>query len=207
MVHKIDLNCHVQLTIDNRDDIISNFLNLTQIIMLKRSNYLIAALVTLAFVSCKNDTTTLNAISTIMAKNSSGISGTVSFIETDGIVSMVAKISGLTPKDHAIHIHAVGDCSANDGTSAGGHWNPTNVDHGIWGTAPFHIGDIGNIESGEKGTGTINRETDLWCINCNDETRNIIGKAIIIHEGPDDFTSQPSGAAGDRIGCGEIVFQ
>lgn len=175
--------------------------------MLKRSTYLIAALVTLAFVSCKNDTTTLKAISTIMAKNSSGISGTVSFTETNGVVSMVAKMSGLTPGDHAIHIHAVGDCSAADGSSAGGHWNPTNVDHGIWGTSPFHIGDIGNIEAGANGTGTISRETDLWCINCNDETKNIIGKAIIIHQGSDDFTSQPSGAAGDRIGCGEIVLQ
>jgi superoxide dismutase, Cu-Zn family len=175
--------------------------------MLKIKTCLIAVLVTLAFVSCKNDITTMNAISTIMPKNDSGISGKVSFTETNGIVSMEANVSGLTPGNHAIHIHAVGDCSADDGTSAGGHWNPTNVDHGKWGTSPFHIGDIGNMEAGADGTGTISRETDLWCINCNDETKNIIGKAIIIHEGPDDFTSQPSGAAGDRIGCGEVVLQ
>lgn len=120
---------------------------------------------------------------------------------------MTANLSGLTPGDHAFHIHAVGDCSAVDGTSAGGHWNPTSVDHGAWGTAPFHIGDIGNMTAGADGTGTISKDTDLWCINCGDETKNIIGKAIIIHEGPDDFSSQPSGAAGPRIGCGEITVQ
>ncbi len=175
--------------------------------MLKKSTYLTTTLIILVFISCKNNTTTINATSNIMAKNNSGITGTVSFTETNGIVSMTANISGLTPGNHAIHIHAVGDCSAEDGKSAGGHWNPTNSEHGIWGTAPFHTGDIGNIKSEANSTGTINRETDLWCINCDDELKNIIGKAIIIHEGVDDFTSQPSGAAGDRIGCGEIVLQ
>jgi Cu-Zn family superoxide dismutase len=175
--------------------------------MLKKSTYLIAILVIGTFASCNNDTVKLKAVSNIMAKSSSGISGTVSFTQTDSIVSMIAHLSGLTPGNHAIHIHAIGDCSSDDGKSAGGHWNPTNVDHGIWGTAPFHTGDIGNIKAEANGTGTISRETNLWCLNCSDESKNIIGKAIIIHEGPDDFTTQPSGAAGARIGCGEIVLQ
>jgi Cu-Zn family superoxide dismutase len=151
--------------------------------------------------------TTSKATATIAAKNSSGISGTVTFTENNDKVTMIANITGLSEGNHAIHIHAVGDCSADDGTSAGGHWNPTNVDHGKWGVAPFHIGDIGNIEANSEGNGTISRETDLWCISCDDETKNIIGKAIIIHEGIDDFSSQPSGAAGDRIGCGEIILE
>lgn len=149
---------------------------------------------------------TLKATASLAAKNSSNVKGTVSFIETDGKVTMVANVSGLETGNHAIHIHAVGDCSAEDGTSAGGHWNPTNVDHGKWGTAPFHIGDIGNMVADSIGNGTITRETDLWCIGCDDENKNIVGKAIIIHAGPDDFSSQPAGAAGDRIGCGEIIL-
>lgn len=176
--------------------------------MLKKNIFLTAILVSLAFVSFqKKDDTTLSAISNIIPKNGSDISGTVSFSETNGIVSMTASISGLTPGNHAIHIHAIGDCSADDGTSAGGHWNPTNVNHGAWGASPFHLGDIGNIEAGSDGIGTISRETDLWCINCSDSTKNIVGKAIIIHAGIDDFSSQPSGAAGPRIGCGEIELQ
>jgi len=152
----------------------------------------------------KDRTALVKATATIEAKSNSSISGTVTFTEKDGIVKMEALISNTTEGNHAIHIHAIGDCSAENGSSAGGHWNPTNENHGKWGITPFHRGDIGNIVIGVDGNGTIERETDLWCIGCEDETKNIIGKAIIIHEGPDDFSSQPAGAAGPRIGCGVI---
>jgi Cu-Zn family superoxide dismutase len=145
------------------------------------------------------------AIATIEAKSGSTVSGTVSFIEKDGIVTMKAALAGLSEGNHAIHIHAIGDCSAPDGKSAGGHWNPTKENHGKWMEAPFHIGDIGNLVVGADGTGTIERETNLWSIGGKEANKNVVGHAIIIHEGPDDFSSQPSGAAGPRVGCGEIV--
>ncbi|CAA0227734.1 superoxide dismutase family protein [Tenacibaculum maritimum] len=173
-------------------------------------NYLSFLLIATIFVSCSDHKTavkTKTAVATIKAKSNSNVSGEVIFTETNGKVSMVANIKGLSAGNHAIHIHQIGDCSADNGSSAGGHWNPTNVGHGVWGTAPFHIGDIGNIVGDANGNGTISRETDLWCVGCKDETKNVVGKAIIIHEGPDDFTSQPSGAAGPRIGCGEITLK
>lgn len=147
------------------------------------------------------------AIATITAKSNSNVSGEVTFTEKEGKVIMNASLKGLTEGNHAIHIHAVGDCSAADGTSAGGHWNPTDENHGKWMQKPFHIGDIGNLIANAKGKGSIERDTNLWCLNCDDENKNIIGKAIIIHAGPDDFSSQPSGAAGPRVGCGEIVMK
>ena len=153
--------------------------------------------------ACGNGET--KAIATIEAKSGSSVSGTVTFIEKDGIVVMKAALSGLSQGNHAIHIHAIGDCSAADGKSAGGHWNPTKKNHGKWMEAPFHIGDIGNLVVGADGTGTIERETNLWSVGGKDAAKNVIGHAIIIHEGPDDFSSQPSGAAGPRVGCGEIV--
>jgi len=158
------------------------------------------------FCSCKKNDDAVKATATIQAKNDSGIAGTIEFSEKDGMVTMKAEISNLALNLHAIHIHAIGDCSAADGTSAGGHWNPTNVDHGQWGSDSFHIGDIGNLNPNEDGTAILERETDLWCLTCDDENKNVVGKAIIIHEGPDDFTSQPSGAAGPRIGCAEIAL-
>ena len=92
-----------------------------------------------------------------------------------------------------------------DGKSAGGHWNPTSEDHGEWGVPPFHSGDIGNINTNKDNT--LNFEMkDLfkrWSIS-NPGKSNIIGRAIIVHSGVDDYTSQPSGAAGGRIGCGVI---
>ena len=156
----------------------------------------------LTFISC--DVDKKEAIALIESKSNSNVSGQVTFTEKNGFVTMEATIMNATEGNHAIHIHAEGDCSSADGKSAGGHWNPTNENHGKWEEPPFHKGDIGNIVIGKDGKGSISRETDLWCIGCEDETKNILGKAIIIHQGPDDFTSQPAGAAGARIGCGVI---
>jgi superoxide dismutase, Cu-Zn family len=169
--------------------------------------YSVVLLSLITACNTSNQKTTQNAQALIIAKNESGISGLVTFTESDGKVVMNAELSGLTVGEHAFHIHAVGDCSSADGKSAGGHWNPTEVNHGKWGEAPFHVGDIGNMVADSLGNGTINRTTDLWCIDCEDDTKNIIGKAIIIHQGPDDFSSQPAGAAGPRIGCGEITVK
>lgn len=135
----------------------------------------------------------------------SKLGGTLTFTEEDGEVTLTGTITGLEEGKHAIHIHEKGDCSAADGTSAGGHWNPTDEPHGQWGAAEgYHKGDIGNFEVGANGEGNVSFSTDEWCIDCDDANKNIVGKAVIIHNGVDDFTSQPSGAAGKRMGCGVI---
>ena len=140
------------------------------------------------------------------SKNSSETNGFVVFIEEDSKVIMEATINNLEPGEHAIHIHEKSDCSSDDGKSAGGHWNPTLENHGKWGdSSGFHRGDIGNFNVDENGNGTISFTTDLWCLDCDDQNKNIIGKSIIIHQGADDLVSQPSGAAGSRIACGGII--
>ena len=118
---------------------------------------------------------------------------------------MYAMIENASQGVHAIHIHEKGDCSSEDAKSAGGHWNPTGEPHGKWGISPFHKGDIGNLEVRSEGKAVLKIETDLWCIGCDDTKKNILDKAIIIHQGQDDFQSQPSGMAGPRVGCGKIV--
>lgn len=139
-------------------------------------------------------------------KSNSNVSGEVTFTEKSGMVSMTANLSGLTPGEHAIHLHEKADCSADDGTSTGGHWNPTNEPHGKWGDeGGYHKGDIGNFTADAEGNATVEFSTDQWCIGCDDPNRNIRGKAVIVHEGSDDFTSQPSGAAGSRVSCTGIV--
>lgn len=139
-------------------------------------------------------------------KSDSKVSGNVVFTQKEGKVKMVAIMEGLTEGTHAIHIHAKADCSSPDGKSTGGHWNPTAQPHGKWGaTEGYHKGDIGNFNADAKGNGTVTFETDEWCIGCDDENKNIIGKAIIVHQGTDDFVSQPSGAAGARVSCGGII--
>ena len=141
----------------------------------------------------------------IQPKSDSNLSGEIRFSEENGEVTMTADFSGLKQGMHAIHIHEKGDCSAPDATSAGGHWNPTNEQHGEWGDANgYHRGDIGNFDVNADGEGSITFTTEEWCLGCDDADRNIIGKAVVVHDGADDFTSQPSGAAGKRIGCAEI---
>jgi Cu-Zn family superoxide dismutase len=124
--------------------------------------------------------------------------------EGDGKVKMDIELSIPKMASHsvAVHIHEHGDCG-DAGNSSHGHWNPTNKQHGKWGTGEFHLGDIGNIELDATGKGTYSLETDLWTIGGDAQT-DILSKAIIVHSGMDDFTSQPAGNAGSRIGCGVI---
>ena len=140
-------------------------------------------------------------------KSDTNVSGTITFSEMDEIVVMKATFTGLTPGLHAIHLHELADCSSTDGKSTGGHWNPTFEPHGAWGSQTgFHRGDIGNFEADSKGDATITFETDQWCISCDDQTKNIIGKAVIVHQGQDDLVSQPSGAAGARVSCAGLIL-
>ncbi|WP_107039590.1 superoxide dismutase family protein [Brumimicrobium mesophilum] len=139
------------------------------------------------------------------AKSQSKASGYITFEEKMGQVVMEAKFEGLNKGTHAIHLHETANCSSDDGKSAGGHWNPTGERHGKWGDAEgFHKGDIGNFEATEDGTATVRFETSEWCIGCDDTNKNIVGRSVIIHQGGDDFVSQPSGDAGKRVGCAEI---
>ncbi|MFH6604302.1 superoxide dismutase family protein [Maribacter algicola] len=140
-------------------------------------------------------------------KSDSNVKGDVTFTEENGEVKMTAVLTGLTPGEHAIHIHEKADCSSDDGNSTGGHWNPTNEPHGKWGASEgYHRGDIGNFTADSEGNATIEfNARDQWCIGCDDENKNIVGKAVIVHQGVDDFTSQPSGAAGARVSCTGII--
>lgn len=140
-------------------------------------------------------------------KSGSNAAGFALLNEKNGTVYLSATIRGLSAGTHAIHLHEKADCSSADGKSTGGHWNPTFTPHGKWGSSDgYHKGDIGNFEVGEDGIGRVYFETDEWCIGCEDPKKDILGKAIIVHQGADDLVSQPSGAAGARISCAGILM-
>lgn len=174
---------------------------------------LLLACIQTIFVGCDmlnttaliSDVATKEATAVISSSNDSGLSGTAVFKQKGKQVTLTVEIEGTTPGLHAVHIHEYGDCSAPDGTSAGGHWNPTNVAHGKWGVGEFHLGDIGNMTVEDDGTGSIELTTDLWEIGTGSDI-DVVGKSIIVHADADDFVSQPSGAAGARIGCGVITL-
>jgi superoxide dismutase, Cu-Zn family len=173
-----------------------------------------------AFLSCgSNETTAVDSDSTVynaevedVAHVESVINGTyadtsvtgmATFDAENGMVKMVLDVTipARANKSVAVHLHEHGDCG-DDGKNAHGHWNPTNQPHGKWGVDSFHLGDIGNIKLDGEGKGHMEMETDLWSIS--GASNGINGKAIIIHGGEDDFKTQPTGNAGNRIGCGII---
>lgn len=133
-------------------------------------------------------------------------SGTAEFRQkADGTVVLDLKVS--FPKKAnstvAVHLHEHGACG-DAGKEAHGHWNPTNEPHGKWGEGSFHSGDIGNVQLDGKGNGKLTLTSDRWSIG-GDEKTNILNRAVIVHSGVDDYTTQPTGNAGSRIGCGVIM--
>ena len=106
---------------------------------------------------------------------------------------------------HALHIHQYGRCD-DAGNAAGGHFNPDSVPHGFEpkdGLAKAHPGDLGNIEIGADGRGTLN--LTLPGVSLASGRYNVAGRAVVPHEKADDF-GQPTGNAGGRIGCGAILL-
>jgi len=166
------------------------------------------AIITALVVGCKTSTKSGDAKTLTVAlepKSGTAVTGNATFTEKNGKVTFTAKMTGLQPGVHAIHIHEKSDCSAPDASSAGGHWNPTFKKHGKWGVAEYHKGDIGNFTADAQGNGSITLTTEEWCIGCEDETKNILGKGLIVHQGADDFTTQPTGNAGGRAACAGII--
>jgi len=132
------------------------------------------------------------------------LTGTAEFVQQNGKVKLVLNITcaKMANKSVAVHLHEMGDCG-DMGKMAHGHWNPTNQQHGKWGSSSFHAGDIGNVSLDATGKGTLEMETDLWSIG-GAATTDILNRSVIVHGGVDDFTTQPTGNAGSRIGCGVI---
>ena len=131
----------------------------------------------------------------------SGVTGIVTFTLSGNTVNIDARVLGLTPGDHGFHIHEYGDCTAMDATSAGGHFNPGGSEHGAPSDANRHVGDLGNISANDEGLGTYEAQDSHIAFSGQS---SIIGRAVIVHAGTDDLTSQPTGAAGSRVACGVI---
>ena len=157
--------------------------------------------------STSTSSTSATAIANLTATyTDTTVNGSVRFAtESDGEVKMMLDITipAKANQTVAVHIHEHGDCG-DTAHHAGGHWNPTNAQHGKWGSSSFHVGDIGNVQLDASGKGTMELETRLWSIG-GDAQKDILNKTIIVHGGTDDYASQPSGNSGTRIACGVIT--
>lgn len=135
---------------------------------------------------------------------SADVTGEVYFTETEAGLHIQAELTNAPRGQHGFHIHEFGSC-ADAGRAAGGHFNPEQVKHGYLPADGFeraHAGDLGNIDV-EQGSATYTATLAGLALTGGDYP--IAGRAVIVHEEPDDF-GQPTGHAGGRLGCGTIML-
>lgn len=120
----------------------------------------------------------------------------------DGVVFSGA-LSGLSPGEHGFHVHRTGACEPF--SEAGSHFNPAGGDHGFDAATGPHAGDLPNLVAGEDGAAEVQHTSDRVTLRGGEAALlDADGSALVIHAGPDDFASQPSGASGDPIACGPL---
>lgn len=134
--------------------------------------------------------------------------GTATLTETDGGVQVEVQVNGLPPGPHGVHVHQTGTCTAPDFASAGPHFNPTQAQHGLQNPQGPHAGDMENLEVGQDGNGTLQFTAPLLVLSAGaNSLMDADGAAIVVHAGPDDHVTDPSGNSGDRIACGAVQVQ
>ncbi len=148
--------------------------------------------------------TLASATANLAAASGSLVSGQLKLMPMGDGVHITGEIGGLQPNSpHAFHIHEKGDCSAADASSAGGHFNPTSEPHGRITNPQHHAGDNDNLVANAEGVAKVDAHFSGVVLGGGGAT-DVVGKAIVVHADPDDYTSQPSGNAGARIACGVI---
>ncbi|GAB2474315.1 hypothetical protein GCM10027082_27000 [Comamonas humi] len=144
------------------------------------------------------------AEATLKPTAGSTASGSLQIFPAEGdAVRVVVQVQGLAPgSEHGFHIHEKGDCSAPDGMSAGGHYNPTSHQHGKAGPMS-HVGDLPSLVADASGVAKLSWETRTLSVKPGQPT-DVKGRGVIVHKDKDDYTTQPTGNSGARLACGVI---
>lgn len=131
--------------------------------------------------------------------------GSATLREKKGGVRIKLNVSQLPPGAHALHIHAVGKCDPPGFQTAGPHFNPGGKKHGTKNPEGPHAGDLPNFEAGADGHAKVSAVAAHVTLG---EGPNSLfhpeGTALVVHEKPDDYMTDPAGNAGARIACGVV---
>jgi superoxide dismutase, Cu-Zn family len=154
-----------------------------------------------AFGQSTGDQQVVKAVALLYPTAGNKVTGVVTFTKTENGVQVVADMEGLAPGLHGFHVHQYGDCSAPNGDSAGGHFNPEGMAHGAPASKERHVGDLGNVTADKDGKAHLEWTDRLISFEGRD---SIIGRGLIVHAVADDLVSQPAGNAGPRVACGVV---
>ncbi|HEY7742782.1 MAG TPA: superoxide dismutase family protein [Burkholderiales bacterium] len=143
------------------------------------------------------------ATAVLEPRSGSNVRGTVTFTQAGDVVRVSGTVTGHSKGPRGFHIHAMGDCSAHDAMSAGGHFNPTNSKHGGPYDPVRHAGDLGNLNFGADGTAKVNFVVGDISVRTG-QANDIVGRALMVHADRDDLKTDPTGNAGGRVACGVI---
>jgi Cu-Zn family superoxide dismutase len=173
---------------------------------MKRLAVAVASL-SLALSGCATIEGGLDHTATATLVSSSGQpAGIATFTQVPGGVRVVVEAKGLPPGPHGVHIHEVGKCEGPQFTTAGGHFNPDKKQHGTLNPQGAHAGDLPNLTVAQDGTGRLESTSDRISLGSGEKSVfDADGSAIVVHAGPDDFKTDPTGNSGGRIACGAIV--
>ena len=134
------------------------------------------------------------------------VKGKAMFMDGKDGLSVTLNAEGLPPGVHAVHLHTTGACTAPDFKSAGGHWNPMSKQHGKDNPAGAHMGDMPNMTVGADGKGKFQTVVPHGMLTGGDHPLlDADGAAIVIHATADDYKTDPTGNAGDRLACGVVT--
>ena len=164
----------------------------------------VSAAVVASLAGCAGYSSGPSATAKLEPTRGNTAAGKVTFVQWGEVVKVSGSISGLKPgAEHGFHVHEKGDCSSGDGLSAGGHFNPGGKPHGHHGMGEHHTGDLPSVKADASGVAAIHFESRT--IRVGSSANDIVGKGLIVHRDPDDFTTQPTGNAGPRLACAVIT--
>jgi len=144
------------------------------------------------------------AVANVKPTQGNTAAGKVEFQQSGSIVRVKVDLTGLAPSsEHGFHVHERGDCSAPDGMSAGGHFNPEGVAHGTFDHLPHHAGDLPNLKADDKGE--VHTSFEVSYLSVGSGGSDVAGRSVVLHRDADDYKSQPAGNSGPRLACGVIV--
>lgn len=155
----------------------------------------------IALAGCQTTAETSDgALGTAVLQSADGRTvGSARLVETGDGVTVEATLTGISPGTHAVHLHTTGACQAPEFTSAGGHLNPGRHQHGALNPQGAHLGDLPNAEIAANGTGSISKLLPGSRSEVLGHIFDTDGTAIIVHAGPDDYKTDPTGNAGGRV--------